>query len=231
MREFGVEAQDAEDQKNKEDVRLDDARKKFLARREFKGHANWVCQRELHLRAIETGDFAAVKLAEQVVFGISDDIDELAVERLFFGESLGIRNGGLRELRVAAALLGEAAQKSLRVVHDFASKSFVDCDRITADSNNRRGCAGVRARPHGGDIGGKQNEKAGGSSASSRRRNVDRNGNLRSQDVLDDIFHRVTEPAGSIHADENEGGVAVCGIRDAFVDVGGENWLNFAVDF
>jgi hypothetical protein len=49
--------------------------------------------------------------------------------------------------------------------------------------------------------------------------------------VLDNVLHGIAEPARSVHGDEDERGVAVLGVGDAFVDVGGEDGLDFAVDF
>jgi hypothetical protein len=47
--------------------------------------------------------------------------------------------------------------------------------------------------------------------------------------VLDDVFHRVTQTTGRIHGDEDEIGVTVRGVGEAFADVRGEDGSNFAV--
>src|SRR5262249_15480708 len=112
---------------------------------------------------------------------------------------------------------------------DFLAQSFIDGHGISAHSNERRGGSSVRARSHGGNVSGEQNEKSSRSPARTGGRNVNNHGNRRGQDVLDDVFHRIAEPAGSVHGDEYKGGVAAFGIRDAFINVGGENRLDLAV--
>src|SRR4051794_713787 len=111
MREFGVETEHANNQQDEENVGLDDARKKLLSRGELKRHTQRVRERKLHLRAVKASDFASIKLAQQIILGIGDEIDELALQRFLFCESFGFGDRGLRQRRIAAALFREAAQK------------------------------------------------------------------------------------------------------------------------
>src|SRR6266849_8138492 len=77
--EFGVQAENAEDEEDKENIGLDDAREKFLPSGELEGHVHGIGERKLDLGAVEASDLTAIELAEEIVFGISDEIDELAV--------------------------------------------------------------------------------------------------------------------------------------------------------
>ena len=48
--------------------------------------------------------------------------------------------------------------------------------------------------------------------------------------MLDDVFHGIAEAAGGVHGDDDEGGVAISGIGEAFVDIGGEDGIYFGVE-
>ena len=231
MREFGVKAENTDDQQKEKHVWRNDARKKFLPRGEFEVGACWIRQRERDLRAVEARDFAPIELAQQVVFGSCDDVDHFAVERFFFGEGFGVGDGGGGESWIAIALVGVAAEESERVVVDFLAHRFVDGHRIAADDHDRRSGACVRAGRHRGDVGGKQDVEAGAGGARAGWRDVDGDGHFGIEDVLDDVFHRRAQAAGSVHGDENERGVAAGSFVDSFVQVGGEDWFDFGVDF
>ena len=153
MRELGVEAEDADDEKKEKHVGRDDAREEFLARREFEIGARWIRQRKRDFRAVEAGDFAAVELAQQVVFGRRNDVDHFGVERFLFGEGFGVGDGGGGENRIAVALVGVAAKEGERVVVDFLAHRFVDGHGVAADDHHGRSCASVRAGGHRGDVG------------------------------------------------------------------------------
>jgi hypothetical protein len=161
MRELRVEAEHADDQQKEKHVGRDDARKEFLAGGELELHANRVGKRQLHFSSVKTRDFAAVQVTEEIVFRIHDKIDHFPVEGLFLGEGLGVGDGGFRERGIATALFGEAAEKSSGVVGDFFSQGIVDRDRVSTDSNQRRGGSGMRAWSHCGDVGREQDEEAG----------------------------------------------------------------------
>src|SRR6266478_8376124 len=121
MGEFGVQAENAEDEKDKENIRLDDAGEKFLTRGQLEGYAHGIGERELDFGAVEASDLAAIELAEKVVLGIGDEIDELAFEGLFFGKSFGVGDRRFRQRGIAATLFGKAAQEGLSIVGDFAA--------------------------------------------------------------------------------------------------------------
>ncbi len=106
MGEFGVQAENTEDEKDEENIGLDDAREKFLSSGKLEGYAHGIGERELDLGAVEASDLTAIKLAEEIVFGIGDEIDELAVEGLFFGKGLGVGDRRFRQRGIAAMATG-----------------------------------------------------------------------------------------------------------------------------
>ena len=96
MRELRVQAEHAENQQHKENIRLDNARQKFLPRREFKGRAHRVFQRQGHFGAVKSCDGPAVQLVYQVLGRIRDQVDHLAVQRFRFCEGFALGDGFLR---------------------------------------------------------------------------------------------------------------------------------------
>ena len=62
---------------------------------------------------------------QQIFFGRGNQVDHLAVERFFFRERAGLGDRGLGKLRIAAALVREAAQERGGIVGDFAPQRFV----------------------------------------------------------------------------------------------------------
>src|SRR6202008_3931013 len=50
------------------------------------------------------------------------------------------------------------------------------------------------------------------------------------QNVVDHVGHGIAETAGRIHGDQDERGLPVSGIGEAFIDVGGEDWFDFAIE-
>ncbi len=165
MREFRVEPEDADNQKDEKDVWLHDAREEFFARGHFARDDDRMRESELRLGAVEARDGAAVELREQIFGRGGDEIDELAVERFFFAEGFGVGDGGGGEFGVASALADVAAQVGGGIVDDFFAQRVVNLHGLAADFHDRRSGAGFRAGRHGGDIRGKQNEKSGGSGA------------------------------------------------------------------
>src|SRR5579864_9622228 len=100
MGEFGVEAEDADDQEHEEHVWLDDTRKELLTAGKFKGCEPGVGKRKFCFAAIESRDLTAIELAQQAVGRGSDEVDELAVEGFFVGKGFGVSDGGFRECGV-----------------------------------------------------------------------------------------------------------------------------------
>ena len=221
--------QDAAEEEEKENVGVHNPGKKFLAGRELKFVGGGMIQGELDGRAVEAFDFPAVQLFEEIRVVFRDEVDQVPCQGFIFGEGLRIGDRGFGELGVAPALLGEAAEKRRGVVVEFFAQHFVNWNGKSAGEKNRRGSAGMRARSHGGDIRGQKDEEAGGGAACAGGRNVngDRNGRL--QNVMDDVGHRIAEPAWGIHGDEHQRGVAAGGVRESLVDVSGKHRLDFLI--
>ena len=152
MRKLRVEPQDAENQQHKENVRLNNPRKKSLPRGKFEGHARSILEHKHHLRAVETRDGSAIQLPKQLLCGIHDQIDHLRIQRLFFGKRPGFSDRLFCQLRVAFAPLRKTSQKGHGILVDFSPKYFVDLLRKSADCDDGRSCAGMRARSHRSNI-------------------------------------------------------------------------------
>ena len=170
------------------------------------------------------------ELGQQIFRRIGDQIDQLAVERFRIGEGFPVGDRRFRELNVAAALPGIAAQKRRGVIQNLVLQRLVHIQRKAADLQQRRSRAGVRAGRHGGDVGGQQNEKSRGGPARARGRNVDSHGHRRSQNVLDDVFHGRAQAARRVHGDEDQTGVLAGRFGDSAVDVFGHDRLDFVAD-
>src|SRR3984893_8041989 len=192
--------------------------------------ARVVRKKELLRFAIEAGDFAAVQFVEQVIRVIADEIDEMAVESFLFGERARFGYGGFRELWIAIALLGEAAQEGCGIVVDFLAQDFIDGHGQEARQKNRGRGASACSGSHCGYIGGKQNQETRGSAARSSRSDIDGNRNRRIEDGMEEVGPRIAKATGSIHSDEDERGVAIGGIDEAFVDVGCKDRFDFAIE-
>ena len=89
-------------------------------------------KRELHGRAIEARDGAAVELGEQILGRRRDEINQLAVERFFFAERFRVGNRRGRQIRIASALADVAAQIRGGFVQDFLVQRVVDLHRLPA---------------------------------------------------------------------------------------------------
>src|SRR5271169_4092988 len=48
--------------------------------------------------------------------------------------------------------------------------------------------------------------------------------------MLDDVLHRNTQAAGSVHGDQNKSGVAICGIGKTLINVSGEDGIDYAIE-
>ena len=78
--------------------------------------------------------------------------------------------------------------------------------------------AGVRAGGHGGDIGGLQDEKAGGRGTASAGRNVHNHGDGRIDDLLDNFAGRFDQASGSIDFDQHCPGILGLGFTESAPD-------------
>ena len=92
------------------------------------------------------------------------------------------------------------------------------------------GGSGVGSGSHGGDVGGFEDEEAGGAGAASGGRDIDDDGNGGAFDGLDHVAGGVEQAAGGAERDEHGGGVAACGLVEAALDVAGGDGLDGVVE-
>ena len=154
----------------------------------------------------------------------------MAIFRFDVAEGLAFGDGGFRQRRIAAALIGVAAQESGGVVENLVLQRFVHADRDAAHGKQRRSRAGMRARRHGGNVGGKQDEKSSRGAAGGRGPDVHDDRHRRGENVLDDFLHRGLQAAGRIHGDQNQGRFFARGLVDALGDVFGHDGLDVVGD-
>ncbi len=204
MREFRVESQYTKNQKHKENIRLDNARKESLPRRKFEACARGILQRERHLCPVEARDGPAIQLPKQVLRRAHDQINHLRFQRFFFGKGLGFGDRLFCQLRVAFAPLRKTPQKRHGILVDLLSKYFIDLLRKSADRDDRRSRACMCAGRHRRNIGRQKNIETCRSSARARRRNVHGHRHRGDEDVLNHVLHRIAQAARSIHGDQNQ---------------------------
>src|SRR5260370_6141488 len=138
MRELCVNTKNTENQQHKENIGLDNARKKLLPGGKFKRFARRILQRELHLGAFESLDRPTVQLPNELVGRIDDQIDHFPVQGFLFRVSAAFRDGLLRQRRVAPASLRETPQKSRGIRVDLLSKCIINLHgQKTTDGHDR----------------------------------------------------------------------------------------------
>src|SRR5580704_3592674 len=191
MGEFGVQAENSDEQQNEKHIGFDDAGEKFLACGKLEFLARVVGEGELLRFAVEAGDFAAVEFVKQVILVIADEVDEMAIQGLFFGERAGFGNGSFGELWIAVAFFGKAAQERGGIVVDFLAQDLVDGHGEKVGQKDWSSGAGACSGGHGSDVRGKKDQKAGGSAAGAGGSHVDGDRDRGIENVINDIGHRV----------------------------------------
>src|SRR5260370_95993 len=136
-----------------------------------------------------TLDLTAIELGQKPLLMGRDQVEQVIVERLSFGEGFGLTNGLLRQFGVSSALGDQAAQPCGSVVFDFAAHHRVHC----LSHQHRGGRARVGAGSHRGDIRRFQQEKTGRSSAPAARPDVGDHGNARSYNPRIDLASRIEQ--------------------------------------
>ena len=123
--------------------------------------------------AVEALDLAVVEGVEEslVVVG-RDEVDEVELEGFLLAVGFGVADGVFGGGDVAAATLGVGAEEGGGVVFDFFLEDGVH--RLAFDDGV--GGSGVGAGGHGGDVGGFEDEEAGGSGAGAGGGDVDDDG-------------------------------------------------------
>ncbi len=156
-------------------------------------------------------------------------IDHLRVQRFLFRKSLGFGDRLFRQLRVAFAPLRKTSQKRHGILVDLFSKYFIDLLRKSADRDDGRSRACMRARSHRGNVGRQKNVETCGSSARARRGNVHGHRHRGNKDVLDHILHRIAQATGGIHGDQSQGRVTPRRVRQPFIYIRGQDGFHFTI--
>src|SRR6267143_2452415 len=230
MRELSVDAKNSKNQQHKENIGLDDAGKKFLAGRKFKRSARRIFQGELCLGSVKSLDRPAVPLTYQFIRRTHDQIDHFPVQGFLLRVSAAFRDGLLRERRVASASLRETPQERRGIVIDLLSKCVINLHgQKSTNGHDRSSRTRMRPRRHRGNICGKKNVKTRRGASPARRRNVHGDRHWRSEDVLNHVLHRSTEPARSVHGDQNKSRVTASRVGKSLINVGGQDGVNYAL--
>src|SRR5579883_541778 len=145
-------------------------------------------------RSVPARDFTSVELLEELLLIGGDDLDQMVVERFFFGESFRVAHGLFGKLAVAPAPGGETAQQRGGIVLDLLAHDVI---HLASQKYGRRS-AGVGAGRHGSHIAGFEQEESGGGGARSAGSDVRDDGNRRSGKLLDDFARRVEQSAGRV---------------------------------
>ncbi len=230
MTELGVQAQDADDEQDEQNVRLGDFAEPALAG----GHGHLLArgpfQRQCHAVAVKERNGAAIEPGQQVVRVCGNQVNQLAVQRFLFAECLGFCDCLLCQLDIAAAPGGNAADVGGGIIGGLAAKRFVDVYGRAANHKNRRRSTCGGARGHGRYVGRKKNEEARRSSARPGRGHIDDDRHRRADDALDNAAHGVVQPAGRIQRDEDQAGAAARGFVNAADDELGRKRHDGAID-
>ena len=164
--------------------------------------------------AIEARHGAAIEGREQRLFVGRDQIDQMLVERLAFGEGLALAHGGFGNLAVAPAFGADAAHVGGGVVLHLLLHGGVHIAEL-GDGVSR---ASVGSGRHGGYVARFQNEEARRSGAATARFDVGDDGDGRGDDFLNGFAHRVHQSAGSVEANDEERGVLLFGASNGASD-------------
>ena len=176
--------------------------------------------------AVEAVDRAAVEGVEEGGVVGGDEVDELEVEGLVVAVGLGVANGVVCGLDVAATAADVGAEEGCGVVLDL----FLEDGVHLAAFDDGVGCAGVGSGGHGGDVGGLEEEEAGGACSAAGGRDEDDDGDGGVFDGLDHDAGRVEEATGCPEGDDDGAGVLAGGLVEAALEVVGCDGLDGVVD-
>jgi hypothetical protein len=124
--------------------------------------------------AIETSHLETVEAFQQVVHTDRHEVDEPFLQRLLGGERNALHDRAFRNLRVAAAVLGQRPHHGRRIVGKLVTDVLGEVLPLPA---HRVGGAGVGTRRHHRDIGGDEDEETGRCGPRTRRSHEDHNRN------------------------------------------------------
>src|SRR6266481_7839062 len=88
--EFGIEAQDADEKQEKENIRVNDTGQEFLTRGEMKFVQAVIFEGEFYGFTVEALDLTAVQLLQEVRVVAGDQINQMPCERFVLGERLRV---------------------------------------------------------------------------------------------------------------------------------------------
>ena len=164
---------------------------------------------------------------EQILDILSDDVDNVFLERLFFGDRHALAHRLDRPLGIAAALLRNAfAERSGEVLDLFTHHPF----DFFAAAGHRVRRADVSSRCHRRDMRGHGDENTRRTSAGTARRDVNHQRHLSAEHFLDNGARGIQQSARRIHLDDQ--GARAVGFRtgDAFADEIVHRRIDAAVD-
>ena len=168
-----------------------------------------------------------VELLEHRFHVGSNEVDDVEVERLLLRVGPRIRHGVLQGLGVATADVGNAADEGAGILVDLARERV---RQVHAARPDHRGRADVGARRHDGEVGRDCQEGPRRSRPGARGRYVDRDGDGRFEELLNDLTSGVHESARRVQADHDQRGAVVARFVDASRNVVGGERLDGAVD-
>ena len=183
------------------------------------------------LRAVD-GHLAAIDLRQEIVDAGGDDVDDAGLSRLGRRHGGGLAHRLLGELGVTAAQLREAAQQRDHIVDRLALcrglslvavRALLVFGRLVASWLRQAGqaadldrCRGAKvgARRHRRDMGGVDQERAGGRCPRAAWRHIDDDRDRRSDHQLDQFAGRTHEPARRIKPHDQRAGLFGLGLFD-----------------
>src|SRR5258708_27309632 len=119
MSGLGVQAQDADQKEEKEDVWIQDACQEVLAGGEMKFVQAVILEGKFYGFAVKAFDLAPVQLFQQIRVVAGDQVNQMPRERFIFGECLRVGDRSLRAFWIAVALFRETTEEAGRVVIGF----------------------------------------------------------------------------------------------------------------
>ena len=209
-RELDIQAQRADHQQHQGDIGIGDGGDHRLAQRLLIDLDDRPGGVERLRAAVEARDHAAIQGGKQGLLVGRDEIGQVLFQRLALGERLAFADRGFRQRAVAPALGADAAQVGGGVILHFL---FHDGVHFAAHQHGVRR-AGVGSRGHGRHVAGLQDEEARGSGASSAGRDIGHYRDGRGDDLLDNLAHRIHQPAGRVETDEEQRRVLRFRLRD-----------------
>ena len=209
--EFHVKQDDSERAQKKGDVRVDDVKKKALARCHRVGLERGVPKPQGAGGAVKPLDRLAVELRKDILRRVGDEVDQAPLQGFLFRERPALTHAFLGQLRIAPAPVGDTADVSRGVVLDLRLHSLADLI-APEDHGVRRPRVGPGR--HRGYVAGNENKESGGGGPGPARRHVRDHRHARLDDRLDDLAHGGLKTAWRINLDQHRLGIDLVGVAD-----------------